>query len=1173
MLDDPEELINYIRKVTESDYRDSMIAHGQVIASAIRVGGLLDDASCSFPDIDRNLISYAYAILDLGLRLYELDSFAVESRRAFEAAASAFEAVSVRISRHDDQNKFVQLMAASSSHIAGYSARASCLVSSLIESEKLTLMEEILVNLMCRNISKVRDDVLKYRISDKGSDASIVSFINSKLQNGDEEREDDSSEDLLIECINMSIMDSYCSSMSMFVLGLERGEKSLMEEARNNLKIGLGVCNDLNLVSQWWIHRISIYLISDLWTNTYHEKLPDHFAGSESTEWTRLRELFISIIYRKKRSEIDLWPSQIEATERAIDQNDDLVVSLPTSSGKTRIAEICILRCVSEGRRAIFVVPLRALAAQTERTLKSIFNLLGITVSRYYDGGRFGYNERKKAQDYDILIMTPEKLDFAVRHDKSILDDVGLLVFDEGHMIKLDKRGVQYESLIQRLLRRPDAHTRRMVCLSAVLPDGNGIDDFVNWVRGDQIGNPIEVDWRPTQQKFGEVIWQDSHAKLLIHADKKDFEIENYITGFVPPSYSPPRRHRPTMFPRNQRELCIATAWKLIEQDQIVLIYCPKRDSVERFAENIVELCDREALRPISNFNAFDVENAVSIGCEWFGDDSEITKCLRLGVGIHHAALPTSYLREMERLIENRKIKAIVTSPTLAQGVNLPVTSIVFHSIYRYESKKNQPIDSLEFRNVIGRAGRAYVDSKGFILYPMFDKIGKKNGDWNSLIDSDKSYRLESCLVKLVENLLNLMSNLVDNAIIEEYVPNNTYDWDSFDRDFENQGDTDKRKEWKDYLAMLDTMILSLIGDNDLQLEDIALALDSALRSSLWIRFFEHHTRKNEREYREVILSRCRYAWRKVSSKQRKDYFLTGVGFDVGQQLDEIEKDVRKHMGKFEVRIRRGNEGKAAGSIIKIAKLIFNVFPFDKKYSLKDWRKTLSSWLLGNSIHEVDHGKSSDVSEFIENEIIFKLSWAIDMFGDRLIRDLNADMENPQSSDYDMYELASNATRTGTFNMSASILIRSGFDVRSAAIKAAVQTKANFINEDGLRIWLESKEVKLAQSNPDWPTRGSHDIWRKYYRDMSLHGNSIWRRKEYREHVMWRQRRPDSEVPLQIYDGWGLPLVLSKTGEFVGILSRATDPNRVGLTHVRSLYDSDDVHILYFGPDKLWASR
>lgn len=84
------------------------------------------------------------------------------------------------------------------------------------------------------------------------------------------------------------------------------------------------------------------------------------------------------------------------------------------------------------------------------------------------------------------MVATPEKLDFALRNDLSLLDDVGLLVFDEGHMIGLSERKVRYEVQIQRLLRRADAAQRRIVCLSAILPEGDQLDDFAAWLRRDQ---------------------------------------------------------------------------------------------------------------------------------------------------------------------------------------------------------------------------------------------------------------------------------------------------------------------------------------------------------------------------------------------------------------------------------------------------------------------------------------------------------------------------------------------------------------------------------------------------------------------------------------------------------------------------------------------------------------
>src|SRR4029077_18886349 len=89
----------------------------------------------------------------------------------------------------------------------------------------------------------------------------------------------------------------------------------------------------------------------------------------------------IALLQSRPRAEVDLWPSQIEAATRAVDQSDDLVVSLPTSAGKTRIAELCILRCLAGGMRVMFVTPLRALSAQTETTLQRTFGPLGKTIS------------------------------------------------------------------------------------------------------------------------------------------------------------------------------------------------------------------------------------------------------------------------------------------------------------------------------------------------------------------------------------------------------------------------------------------------------------------------------------------------------------------------------------------------------------------------------------------------------------------------------------------------------------------------------------------------------------------------------------------------------------------------------------------------------------------------
>ncbi|MGE9115654.1 DEAD/DEAH box helicase, partial [Escherichia coli] len=119
-------------------------------------------------------------------------------------------------------------------------------------------------------------------------------------------------------------------------------------------------------------------------------------------------------------------------------------------------------------------------------------------------------------RESDIIVATPEKLDFALRNDPDLLNDVGLVVLDEGHMIGLTEREVRYEVQIQRLLRRDDAAGRRIVCLSAILPDGDQLADFTAWLTRDQADGLVKKDWRPTRLRYGEVLWKDDHARLDI---------------------------------------------------------------------------------------------------------------------------------------------------------------------------------------------------------------------------------------------------------------------------------------------------------------------------------------------------------------------------------------------------------------------------------------------------------------------------------------------------------------------------------------------------------------------------------------------------------------------------------------------------------------------------------
>src|SRR5690606_19577001 len=151
---------------------------------------------------------------------------------------------------------------------------------------------------------------------------------------------------------------------------------------------------------------------------------------------------------------------------RATDLDDDLVVALPTSAGKTRVAEICALMSLSAGRRVLIVTPLRALSAQTERSFRRTFGPLGFSVSSLYGASGVMPGDEDALRMREIVIATPEKLDFALRNDRALIDDVGLIVLDEGHLNGPSERELRYEVRVPRLLRRDEAEMRSIARLT-----------------------------------------------------------------------------------------------------------------------------------------------------------------------------------------------------------------------------------------------------------------------------------------------------------------------------------------------------------------------------------------------------------------------------------------------------------------------------------------------------------------------------------------------------------------------------------------------------------------------------------------------------------------------------------------------------------------------------------
>lgn len=1163
----PEAIAADIAEAATAGFRGRLIARGQARAIIWRNGELPPDAPAFAQQLSYDLHSYGYALLGLGLRLRELGGDTAQARTAFEQAATALEAVIAKGNRQEVDRDFHFIMAAASYHLAHLSARAYSLLAIVEADENFSPIERVLAQLMRRNFRALRVSVLDYRASGEGSDAQIAAAIQANLDQAEAAAEPaDGSNDFLFDGLDIALTDAFMAAMSLFLLALERGEQPLLDEALERLRTSLAICSELNMLPQWWAHRIAIHLLSDLWSSTFHENVPLQPAGGEAADWPRLRELFIALLQRRPKAEVDLWPSQITAASRAVDQSDDLVVSLPTSAGKTRIAELCILRCLAGGKRVVFVTPLRALSAQTETTLERTFGPLGKTISALYGSiGVSGFDE-DAIRERDIVVATPEKLDFALRNDPLLLDDVGLLVFDEGHMIGLNEREVRYEVQIQRLLRRADAHERRIVCLSAILPDGDQLDDFAGWLRRDHPGGLIKHDWRPTRLWFGEVVWSSPNARLNLRIGDERPWVQRFLTGAAPPNWVPPRRRRSKLFPCDQRELCLATAWRLVEDRQTVLIFCPERRSVEPFADVIVDLHERGALHSLLEADPAVLNTAIALGEEWLGPDSATLKCLRLGVALHHGALPTAYRKEVERLLRDSILKVTISSPTLAQGLNLSATAVVMHSLHRFGER----IEISEFKNVIGRAGRAYVDVEGIVLFPMFDDIAKKRRNWEGLINDLGARDMESGLVRLVAALLSRMRARIggDMDQLVEYVVNNAAAW-TFP-EIANEKPEDRERalaDWERHIATLDTAILSLIGENDIPDDGIEAALDDILQSSLWHRRLLRQNEQVQQVLKAGLVSRSRYIWNQSTAARRRGYFLAGVGLTTGHALDAIAADANLLLVQANAGILENDSEATIAAIMSIAERVFAFYPFTPDPMPANWRDILRAWLLGQPLATIAAGHESDTLQFIEGGLVYRLPWAMEAI--RVRAAANGDTIGDLLLDDHELGLAVPAVETGTLNRSASIFIQAGFNSRLAAIKAVTDTGATIRTGQELRQWLNSQAVAALSAQPDWPTAETKVMWTEFVQSFIPRENKTWADRRYRANVAWLGVPPPPDTPVQIHEWAGQPRVLSVDGAPLGTVQAALNHARAGLVRAQVAQDLSKIDITYLGPDDL----
>lgn len=354
----------------------------------------------------------------------------------------------------------------------------------------------------------------------------------------------------------------------------------------------------------------------------------------------------------------ELFPPQEQALPYIFNR-ENLILATPTASGKTLVAEIAMLCEILRGGKCLYITPLRALASEKFESFKKWEKIgikVGIATSDYE-------SIDAHLADSDIVIATAEKADSLLRNRSFWLRDVSCLVIDEIHLLDSEDRGHVLEVFITKMRKmKPEIW---ILGLSATIPNVSEIAEWLN-------AKFVQSNWRPVPLFYG--VFCDNVLEMFkdgVTTKKANFEdlVEECVS-----------KGEGVLIFESTRRTAESLALKLSE---ISAKYCECED----LAEEVLEENDGEMSR-------------------------KLAECVRKGSAFHHAGLLSEQRRIVESAFRSGRIKILVSTPTLAAGVNLPAKRVIIKSLYRYDGYSRK-IKVSEFKQMAGRAGRPGMDEVG----------------------------------------------------------------------------------------------------------------------------------------------------------------------------------------------------------------------------------------------------------------------------------------------------------------------------------------------------------------------------------------------------------------------------------------------------------------------------
>jgi hypothetical protein len=289
---------------------------------------------------------------------------------------------------------------------------------------------------------------------------------------------------------------------------------------------------------------------------------------------------------------------------------------------------------------------------------------------------------------------------------------------------------------------------------------------------------------------------------------------------------------------------------------------------------------------------------------------------------------------------------------------------------------------------------------------------------------------------------------------------------------------------------------------------------------------------------------------------------LAGLGAEGGSELSQVSGRIIALAGQAETAILEEDHAAAADLIVSIAETVFAVEVFEPKTNLANWNDVLRHWVGGLALSEVP-GDRVEVAQFIEDDVIYRLVWGMEAAKVYEAAQSNADADTLSGS-------AVAAIETGTFNRAVSILIRTGFDHRLAAISAVTSTGATFDSADGMRQWIDDLDPAYGL-DPEWPTPESRSAWEVFVNPSRTRRARQWSQQTQDvQEVTWYGTPPEPDTWLRITDATPGKINIWSTGfDLLGEAAILLDQERQGILRARRHRAGTGIRLRYRGPKDL----